>query len=378
MRPTILTSVAQTWAASRTFPFDLSFLNPMRDAVAPVIDEFLLILNITSGATGTAGCRGGAFASAFSNVLVKDQSSERINVRGSSLRVINQQLYGSGFQDPAMVAASASAQTRKLILRIPFTLPKARRPRDFSMPLRGFLDGGKLQVTTSAALLPGMGANGFTITTATIQLVAIVRDEGVREAKSTAIFCDEAISLPAYDYSFAGAAFMALAYNGEINESAATAWSAQTVSSRTLDMQQIDDYMLQDLYAIDARPPRSSPGVVGTADTYAQTDTVLTGQTVPVIWQAQDQKIPEMPQFQTLHYKTSLSSITTSDLPQMIKGYIVPRDASVTSRVLGVANPVDAIEKRGSIKAANGNARAVNAFPPNIARMMPVKVGKRS
>jgi hypothetical protein len=378
MRTQIYQSNTLTWAASKTFNVDMSFMNPGRDMVAPVVDELLFVLNISDIDTGTAGIRGGAFASAFSQILIKDQAGDRCNVRGSSLRIINQQEYGAGFQDPTAIAASQSNVARKLMLRVPFNPPKARRSRDFGLPLRGFLDGGKIAFTTSAALLPGMGADGGTISAATITVYAFVRDEGVREAKSRIVFEDESITLTNYDYNVSGALRYLIWYNGEINERGATAWSAQTISSKTIEMSQIDDFILQDRYQNFSKPARSSPGIVATADTYAQTDVCLTGQAVPIVVAEDDQKIPEMLQCQTFNVRTSLSSFTAADLPQVVKCYITERSAQVTARVLGVSDPGKAIGERGRVKAANGNARGVQAFPPNVTRMMPIKVGKRS
>ncbi len=376
MRVQPFQSQTYTWAASKTFPIDLSFLNAARDMKAPVIDELTLVLNITDIDTGSAGILGGCFPAFFSQILVQDQAGERWNTRGASARVIDQIEYGCGYQDVAAIAASQSNVARKVLIRLPFNPPKARRRRDFGLPLRGFLDGGKMQVTTSAALNPAMGANGGTLAAATIMVVAWVRDEGVREAKSRLVFRDESINVPNFDYNIAGSLRYALAYNGEINEITPTAWSAQTVSSRTLELQQIDDFILQDRATGYHKPARSSPGIVATADAYKQTDCVLTGQVVPVYVPSEEQKIPDMPQMQTLNYKSSLSSITTADLPQMITSVVTERSANVTARVLGVSDPSAAVAARGRIKTANGNPKGVNAFPPNIAKMLPVKISR--
>ncbi len=369
-------SLTYTWAASKTFPIDLSFLNACRDQSAPVIDEIVIVAAINLK-TGSAGLRGGAIASMFSQILVQDQAGERCNVRGSSLRVIDQLEYGAGFQDPTSMAVSITDSTaRKLILRIPFNPEKARRRRDYGLPIRGFLDGGKMQLVTSPALLPGMGANGGTIQDGTITVYAWVRDERVPQAPSRIVYLDESVAQTNFDYNVAGSLRYALLYNGEINERTPTAWSAQQLSSKTLELQAIDDFVFQDKYSTYQKPPRSSPGTVATADTYAQTDTILTGQTVPVYFPNQEEKIVDMPQMQTLNLKTSLSSITTSELPQVIKCVITERSASVTARVLGVSDPAKAVADRGRIKAASGNSVGVGAFPPQLAKMMPVKITK--
>ena len=39
------------------------------------------------------------------------------------------------------------------------------------------------------------------------------------------------------------------------------AWSAQQLTSKTLEVQLIDDFVFQDKYASYSKPPRSSPGV---------------------------------------------------------------------------------------------------------------------
>jgi len=369
-------SLTYTWAASKTFPIDLSFLNATRDQAAPVIEEIVIAAAVNLK-TGSAGLRGGALASMFSQVLVQDQAGERVNLRGSSLRVIDQLEYGAGFQDVTSMAASVTTSTaRTLILRIPFNPDKSKRRRDFGLPIRGFLDGGKMQLVTSAALVPGMGANGGTIQDGTITVYAWVRDERVPEAKSRLVYLDESIAQTNFDYNVAGSLRYALWYNGEINEATPTAWSAQQLTSKTLEVQLINDFVFQDKYASYHKPPRSSPGTVATADTYAQTDTILTGQTVPLYFPNEEEKIPDMPQMQTLNIRTSLSSITTSDLPQVIKSVITERSANVTARVLGVSDPAAAVASRGRIKAASNDDLGVGSFPANLAKMMPVKISK--
>jgi hypothetical protein len=376
MRVQPFQSLTYTWAASKTFPIDLSFLNATRDMAAPVIDE-LVIVSVMAITTGSAGLRGGALASMYSQVLVQDQAGERVNVRGSSLRVIDQLEYGSGFQDVTSIAATQTTnQSRTLVLRVPFNPEKARRRRDFGLPIRGFLDGGKMQLVTSAALIPGMGANGGTIQSGTITVYAWVRDERVPEAKSRLCYLDESIAQTNFDYNVAGSLRYALWYNGEINEATPTAWSAQQLTSKTLELQLINDYVFQDKYATYQKPPRSSPGTVATADTYAQTDCVLTGQAVPIYFPNQEEKIPDMPQMQTLNIRTSLSSITTSDLPQVIKSVVTERSTNVTARVLGVSDPAAAVASSGRIKAASNDDLGVASFPPQIAKMMPIKLRK--
>lgn len=373
MRQQPLQSLTYTWAASKSFPIDLSFLNAARDMNSPIIDELVIVAAVVLN-TGSAGMRGGTLASMFSQVLVQDQAGIRANVRGSSLRVIDQVEYGAGFQDPTSIAATQTSVSRKCILRIPFNPIKSRRRADFGLALRGFVDGGKMQLVTSPALLPAMGANGGTIQSGTITVYAIVRDEEGKEAKSRIVFEDESIAQTNFDYNFAGAARYALWYNGEINEATPTAWSAQQITSKTLELQLIDDFVFQDWYTSENLPPRSSPGTVATADTYAQTDCVLTGQVVPIYFPQFGQKIPDMPQMQTLNVRTSLSSITTSDLPQLIKSYISERSQNVTARVLGVSDPGGAVATKGRIKAANGKYLGIGSYPAEIAKFMPIKI----
>lgn len=368
----------ETWAASKSFPIDLTPLNAARDMESGVIDEIKIVAVVT-GTTGSAGLQGGALASMFSQVYVQDSAGERCNVRGSSLRIIDQVEYGNGYADPLSIAANTTdATVRTLILRIPFNPPKARRRRDFGLPIRGFLDGGRMTLVTSAALVPGMGANGFTISSATITPYWSVRDERTREAKSRLCFRDESIAQTTYDYAVAGSLRYALWYNGEINERAGTAWSAQTLSSKTLDIQQINDYIFQDEYAASSKQTQKDPGSVATASAYYQTDTILRGQTVPIYQPDFDQKIVDMPQMQTLNIRTSLSSITTADLPQLITSVINERAANISARVLAVSDPAKAVAAQGYIKAANGNKRGLGAFPANIAKMMPVKLASQT
>lgn len=361
------------WAANKTFPIDLSGFNAARTLSAPVIEEFVIWAQVVIN-TGTAGMLGGALPTMFSQIIVNDLAATRYNVRGSSLRVIDQVEYGAAYQDVPAIAASQSTITRNLFLRVPFMPLRCRRRRDFGLSLREFLDGGKMQLTTSAALIPGAGASGATIQSGAITVFGHIRDEGSREAKSRFTWEDEAIAQTNFDYNFNGFARALLWYNGEVNEATAAPWASQTFISKTLEYNALQDIMLADWYARESLPPRSDPGSVAAASVYQQTDTILTGQTVPLLFPYRDQKIPDMPKAQTINVRTSLGSITTANLPQVIKCTLTARSANATSRVLGQSDVLTAVGKKGRIKGANGNNVAIASVPMDVAQVMPVKI----
>lgn len=366
-------SLTYAWAAQKTFPVDLSFLNAARDLSAPIIEELVIWFQAVI-TTSTGGMLGGALPTAFSQILVQDMVGERINLRGSSLRVVDQMEYGAGYQDVATIAASASNVTRNLFLRIPFMPIRCRRRRDYGLSLREFVDGGKMQLVTSAALLPGSGATGGTIQSGNITLFAHIRDEGTKEAKSRLTFTDESINQVNFDYNVNGFLRALIWYNGEINEAASTPWASQTILSKTLEYQTLQDLLFQDWYVRESQPPRSDPGSVAAASVFKQTDVALTGQAVPLLFPYRDQKIPDMPKMQTVNIRTSLGSITTTDLPQVIKSIITERAASATARTLGRSDVGAAVAKSGRIKGANGNKVGIKSVPMDVAKVMPIKL----
>jgi hypothetical protein len=371
-------SLPYTWAASTTLPFDLSFLNPARSMLAPVIWGVRLRFSGTA-ATGSSGGPARIFPQLYTQIQLADIAGDRVNVRGSSLRVIDQIEYGAGYSDctPTTTITSNATSTTALEfwLRLPFRPMRAQRRDDFGLPLREFLDGGKLQVVTAAA---NWATNFITTSNGTITAYVDVVDEGVPEAKSRLCWIDQNISKTEDQYNIAGLGRYVVAYAGEVLEQVSTklptAWSSQTVTSKTLELSQVQDTYFYDYYKQESTPRIADPGIPATASVVVPEDSVVNGLALPFLMADNDEATPSLPQMATVHYKTSLSSITTGNLPQMISSVVTERSDAATARTLG-ADWRQRLGK-GYVAAADGNHKPIGAFAPGIQKFLPLRIAR--
>lgn len=377
-RPITFQSLPYTWVASTTVPVDLSFLNPARAMVAPVIHG-MRIRFVGTADTGSSGAPSRIFPQIFTQIQVADVAGDRCNLRGSSLRVVDQIEYGLGYSDctpTTTIAATQSGAALEFWMRIPFRPMRAERRSDFGMPLREFLDGGKIQFGLGAALIQ---TNFMTTLTGTITVYVDIVDEGIPEAKSRICWTDQAISKTEDQYNVAGLARYLVAYNGEVNERVSTnpptAWTAaQTITSKTLELSQVVDTFFVDYYKQESFARVKDPGSVGTASVVATEDAVVLRQAIPFLLADDDESTASLPQMATVHYKTSLSSITTSDLPQMIVCSIQERSDAATARTLG-ADWRSRLGK-GYVAASDGNHRSIAAFSPGVQKFLPLRIAR--
>jgi hypothetical protein len=305
----------------------------------------------------------------FSRIRISDQSKERVNLRGSSLRIVNQIEFGAAYQDGVNTAASQAGVSQDLIMNIPFNPVKSRRRNDYGIPLFEFVDGGQLEVNTGAAVL---ATNYQTITAATIQWFVDVDETRTRELKSRLCYKDTDITQTEFVVPIGGALRWFSYYAGENTETTQAALAAQNFTSQTLEYSIIPREVLRNNYK---KEQLSGLRTANAEATTTAEDVHQTMQAVLLMMVDWDAKIPEMPQLVSLHVQTDGSVPTT--IPKYIFSYISDRDPNLSARTANANSPQElqaAISKGGVVKTANGKTSPVGGWSPDASRTLPIKL----
>lgn len=364
----MLRSQALNWAASTNLVFPMNFLDPARGMRAPVIKNIAIRGNLTYS-TGTSGGPARMLPMSLSRVRITDQTKERVNCRGSSLRVANQIEFGAAYQDGTNTAASQAGVTQEFILNIPFNPWHSRRRNDYGIPLFEFVDGGAIELNTGAAVL---ATNFTTITSGTYQLFVDVDETRTRELKSRLCFKDTDITQTEFAVPIGGALRWFDYYVGENSETNQTALVAQNFTSQTLEYSIIPREILRNNYR---KEQISAIRTANAEATIAAEDVHQTMQAVLLMMVDADAKIPEMPQITSLHVQTD--GAVPSTIPKYIFSYIADRDPNASARTANANSPAElqmAIAKGGVVKTANGKASPVGNWSPDASRVMPIKL----
>lgn len=365
----LLRSETKPWAASTNIVFPLNFLDPPRSMRSPVIKN-IAIRGVLTYNTGTSGGPARLLPASLTRVRVTDMTKDRVNVRGSSLRLINQVEFGAAYRDGINTAASQTGVTQEFVLNIPFNNLKSRRRNDFGIPLWEFVDGGAIELNTAAAQL---AANYQTITSGTYQLYVTVDETRTREAKSRLCYKDIDITQTEFSVPIGGALRWFAFYAGEGTELTQTALAAQNFTSQTLEYSIIPREILRNQYKLEQYQGLRSANAEATT---AAEDVFETMQAVMLQMVDADQKIPEMPIVASLHVQTD-SAIVSAATPKYVFSYIADRDPSATQRTLQASSPAelqDAVAQFGSIKTASGKMSPVKQWGVDVARAMPLKL----
>jgi hypothetical protein len=365
-----LRSQVLNWQALVNLVFPLNFLDPARSMRSPVIKSILLRQVLTYN-TGTSGGPARMLPMSLTRIRITDQTKERVNLRGSSGRVMNQLEYGSAYQDGTNTAASQTAVTQESCLNIPFNPWKSRRRNDYGIPLFEFVDGGGIEINTAAAVL---ATNFHTITSGTYQLFVDIDETRAREAKSRLCYRDMDITQTEFSVPVGGALRWFAYYAGEGTETTQTALASQNFTSQTLEFSIFPREILRNGYRIEQL---SGARIADVAAATTTEDVFITMQAVLLAMVDEDGKIPEMPQIASLHVQTDGSVPSTT--PKYIFSYIADRDPSSTARTLNAKSPADLnnnLQAYGTIKTASGKLSPLKNWPEDTARAMPLKLRK--
>lgn len=357
----LLRSNPETFALGGTINFKTDFLNAARHMQAPEVHMLWIDFSGTVDSAASTNDANGYDAAKLVSRFKFTDKEEVINCSGQSLRLNAIIELGDKYVDMTTLAAGAADAARTWQIPIPFFLPRAERPRDTTVPLEHFLEGGQLELTTPAALPTGW--DGFT--SGVVRLCALVKDGRRRELKSRLTIREEVMSLPEHYYNVYGS-LRTLVGTSVITTTSASSWASfATFNSQTLKYPA----------SIEARHLVNRYRMHG--DGFFSGDPILaaTPLAVPFLTPDRRQKIGTMPNIEkTVHLDIGASPPTGA---RLLIVAIKDRNPELAALVAGFANVSDyqmALARYGTIVSAKGKNASARTFAPELVRRFPVAV----
>jgi hypothetical protein len=358
-----------TWAASAAPSVDMTFLDEAAQMEFPEIEYLVLAfdIDVTTANDGTTFNQED-HARILAHLELHDAAGQVFSVSGVTLDLINELEYGSSWKKPATVSANTHVASFKLMLRVPFVPPKAKRPADYRKAVSDLRNGGKILITFS-------GANpvaSVTIASGTVTVWASVVDSHKPELKSRITWLEYLCQLQEDTYKVGGSLRAIFRYDPHAVGTAGFNTLASTLSafSRTLNMMDVPLPIFQDAYLQE-----SAADV--TADVSIIGDAFFAGKAWPIRTPKRHQKTTEMISLENVHLKFS-SAPNSGAL--IVVCAITDRDPAMSARAVGAKSPAhlaSVIDQRGIVKQApGGDARygAVQHWHPHKVRRLPVRI----
>jgi hypothetical protein len=358
MRGVPLRSNPEVYSLGNSITIKPDFLASTRQMKAPEVWAYTVRFTGTVGAI-TGGAKGRDAAKLFDNIRFRD-ADDVLNVSGAGLRVLEQLDWGAKQVDPADIASGNTNTTYSYLLRISFAPWRARRPRDFAIPVSNFLDGGEFTLQMAAAVPTGWAAPQADWK---VQIFADVRDGRKPELKSRRRLKEEAVVQQEYDYQINGFLRAAI-LSSKLTTTGYTDLSGfTTLNSRTLAWPAaFQTALLTDEYRRES--------------TYtAANDEFLLAATaaVPVVVPRDDQLTGRTISTKSLHLDLLQAAPTSG---RLITDVIIDRDPVQSTMQMGFGSPGQlgaALKARGRVKGEDGDY-STREFNADLARRLPVTI----
>lgn len=386
MNPVLYRSQAYPFVPGAQIPVALQFMEASKKMTAPVLHKVLLRVKYdvnTGKEEGGPGFIDPAYLSElFLKVQLTDIVSDRVNLRGSSLFVANQQEHGLGMiYNGPWLPTGVNNILGEFFLELTFHPRKCRRRNDYGLPIPEFLDGGQINLNLSARTSFGPPATGITVNSASVEVWSFIAEERKRELKSRMCLVEQDISQTDFNYPVGGKLRFGLAWAGEVAWDNGTPWVPQNIISRNLDYQAFPSTVLQRASLLESYPATEA-NLVDASGTVVQGEPDLTKQgfVIPIQWPALDQKVGAMFEMNAVQYKTDLGAIVTTDLPKMILNVVTERQEQASARTLGAQSMQDlakAIATRSMIKTSSYGtdpSDLATTWAPQVAKYLPIRL----
>lgn len=353
----VFRSKGDAWSTGKKFNVDLSFLDEARDMAYPEITELRVhfegSVTTAGGTTFNAedGCR------LIANVQVRDGKEDRVNVQGTSLRAIDQIMYGDAFTDPAQQGAASTDTDYDMWLRVPFSPIKARSRSDFHVPLSDLINGGKIFLS----LCTTNPVANVTVNSGTVYVYARVVDGRKPRAKSRLSWLEQATTLREERFPIGGSlytAFMIAPNDGAASYQSWTGANYDEITSLTLRYTALKREYLVDDYQAESHPESS--------------DVLIAGKALPLVTPRRDQKIGGLLDVRTLHTKLGAAPPSNSYL---VYGVVTDRNPELAARAAGygsVEHYAAAVKATGRVKSPKGSHKPATGFAPTLAKRLPI------
>jgi len=343
--------------ASKTIKPD--YLNQARGMTAPEVWGIEIRFTGTVGAV-TGGALGRDAAKLFDTIRFKDDD-DVYNVSGAGSRVFEQLEYNSMQVDPADITSGSTNSTFTYCLYIPFAPNRAKRAKDFAVPIANFLDGGEFTIQFASAVPTGWNTPQSDWQ---IQLFADVRDGRRKEAKSRRRVKEEATSAQEFDYQVNGY-LRSLILTSKLTTTGYTSLAAfTTLNSRSLKWPAaFQTRTLLNLYR------RESELSLGTNDEFA----LAAPGAMALVCPHRDQKIGNMIDLKTVHLDL-LQAVPTNG--RLITDVLIDRNPTRVAAQFnykGAGALGAAVKSIGMVKGQADNY-SMGEFNADLARKMPYRI----
>jgi len=367
-------SQAYTFQAGGALQVPLQFLEPTLAGMRnPKIRRLYarLALNMNTGASGGPARQ---FPMILSRVQIDDGAGPRVNLKGSSLRVIGHAEKTGTYRDGIDIAASQTGATQDFYIDLlPTALLNEQGEDDHGILVSDLLNGGQIYLTWAAALTFS-GYITFQAAT-TIEVYADVVDavtvNGQIELPPRNCYTDENVSLTDYRYKVGGLTRWAIYYAGELGEDTRQGLAlAQTFFS--------DDFNLNGwptTYFVNAYRQRAYRCVDGDAAGAVQTEDPFlrsVPQAIALFQPEMGQPISQLPPTDTFQMRTT--GTIGALAPVMIKAYYTKRSPQLEQAALRAPTLEAARAKiRATGKVADSEKSAANV-QNGLAPFLPLRV----
>lgn len=334
------------------------YLNQARGMTAPEVNGIEVRFTGTVGAI-TGGALGRDAAKIFDTIRFKDDD-DILNAAGCELRIWEQMQMGERQVDPADIASGATNSTYTYSLWIPFALPRAKRARDFSIPVANFLDGGEFTIQFASAVPTGWAAFQSDWS---VQVFAHVQDGRRLEAKSRLRLKSEATPAQEFDYQVNGFLYSAFLSSKLTTTGYTSLAGFTTFNSRSLKWPAaLQTRTLVNVY----RREQTS---------FSASDEFLLAApgAIPILAPYHDQKIGRLPDLKTLHIDM-LQAVPASG--RLFTASIIDRNPQRVSTMFNYKGPGaagHAVKQLGYVKGAADNYDMAT-FNVDLARKMPYRI----
>jgi hypothetical protein len=360
LRGLFLRSNPEVYNLGSAITFKPDYLSQAKNMDAPEVWGISINFTGTVGAV-TGGAGGRDAAKLFDNIRFRN-TDDVLNVSGAGARVMEQLEYGFRQQDPADIASGSTNASYSYILRLPFGVPfRAKRSRDYTIPVSEFLNAGEFTIQTASAVPTGWAAQQADWR---MQLVAWVRDGRKKELKSRRRVKEEAMTQQEFDYQINGFCRSAIITSKLATTGYTSLAAFTTVNSRTLKFPAaFNTRFLLDEYRQEA------PGNLATNDEF----TLAAPGAIAFMVPRNGQKIGNMVDMKSLHIDLLQAAPTSG---RLITDVLIDRNADSSAAQLGYDNPgqVGAAVKNSGVVVGNAGNYDVRTFNGELARKMPLRV----
>lgn len=361
-----------------TFPVKLDFLANARQMAVPEVTKLTWVLEGTMDTTGAGGTTalGADYAKLYDTIRFFDEA-EMIKASGAMLRLLRQVELGSKATDPADQNNAVSAQSNELYRHEIYFKPldnRHCRPKDFTVPLENFLDGGTLEWSTPAAVPTGFGPVNANWR---VRVEAEVEDARVKELKSRRRIFDQVVQNQDFEYSCGGSIRHAILASKLTTTGYTDLSGFLTIFSRTLNLP--PNFKVSGLlnrYRQDAEAVGANDNYLTNVDR-SGANGMAPGTAIPMVFPRRYQRIGKMIDAKTFHIDLLQAAPASG---RLLLDVVVDRPPNISATSMGYPTPgelAQAIKANGYI-VGEGSNYPVAGSNLVLGKRLPIRIGSRS